>query len=109
MYQIVLHIFGDKDSPCCTNYDLKKTGRGNFDCYNLSEIESLLISFYMDNFLKLFPSKEQAKQLCQEMIEIMAAGGFNLTKVNNKSPDVLGSLPDDKHEKSINHLEIDKE
>ena len=26
-----------------------------------------------------------------------------------KSPDVLGSLPDDKHEKSINHLEIDKE
>ena len=109
MYQIVLHTFGDKDSPCCINYDLKKTGRGNFDCYNLSEIESLLISFYMDNFLKLFPSKEQAKQLCQEMIEIMAAGGFNLTNVNNKSPDVLGSLPDNKHEKSINHLEIDKE
>ena len=63
----------------------------------------------MDHFLKSVPSEEQAKQLCQEMIEIMAAGGFNLTKFKSNSPDVLSSLPDDKHERSTNHLEIDKE
>ena len=63
----------------------------------------------MDHFLKSVPSEEQAKQLCQEMIETMAAGGFNLTKFKSNSPDVLSSLPDDKHERSTNHLEIDKE
>ena len=63
----------------------------------------------MDHFLKSVPSEEQAKQLCQEMIKIMAAGGFNLTKFKSNSPDVLSSLPDDKHERSTNHLEIDKE
>ena len=43
------------------------------------------------------------------MIEVMAAGVFNLTKFKSHSPDVLGSLPDDKNERSTNHLKIDKE
>ena len=62
----------------------------------------------MDYFLKSVSSEEQAKQLCQEMIEVMSAGGSNLSKFKSNSPDVLGSLPDDKHERSTNHLEIDK-
>ena len=107
MYQMVVRIFGGKDSPCCANYALKKTG--NFNCYNPSTIESLLKSFYMDDFLKSVPSKEQAKQLCLETIEVMAACGFNLTKFKSNSPDVLSSLPDYKSERSTNHLKIDKE
>ena len=62
----------------------------------------------MDDFLKSVPSEEKAKQLCQEMIEVMAAGSFSLTKFKSNSLDALGSLPDDKHERSTNHLEIDK-
>ena len=104
-----VHIFGGKDSPYCANYALRKTGRDNFNCYNLSTIESVLKSFYMDDLLKSVPSEVQAKQLCLEMIEVMTAGGFNLSKFKSNSPDVLSSLPDDKHERSINHLEIDKE
>ena len=37
----------------------------------------------------------------------MAVGGFNLLKFKGK--DVLRLLPDGKHEKSANHLEINKE
>ena len=106
---MVVHIFGGKGSLSYANYVLKKTGRDNFNHYNPSTIESVLKSFYMDHFLKSVSSEEQAKQLCQEMIEIMAAGGFNLTKFKSNSPDVLSSLPDDKHERSTNHLEVDKE
>ena len=39
----------------------------------------------------------------------MTAHGFNLTKFKSNSPEVLGSLPDDKHERSTSHLETDKE
>ena len=59
--------------------------------------------------MKSVPLEEQAKQLCQEMIEVMAASGFNLTKSKSNSSDVLGSLPYEKHERSTNHLKIDKE
>ena len=104
----MVHIFDGKDSPCCANYVLKKTGRDNFNHYNPSTIESLLKLFYMLDFLKSVPSKEQAKQLCQEMIEVMAADVFSLTKCKSNSADVLSLLPDDKHERSTNHLETDK-
>ena len=60
---MVVHIFGEKDSPCCANYALKKTGRDNFDEYDASTIESVLKSFYMDDFLI---SEVQAITLCQE-------------------------------------------
>ena len=43
------------------------------------------------------------------MIEVVAAGSFNLTKFKSNLPDVLSSLPDDKHERSTDHLETDKE
>ena len=42
------------------------------------------------------------------MIEVIAAGSFNLTKFKINLPDVLSSLPDDKHERSKNHLKTDK-
>ena len=108
MYQIKVHFFDGKDSPCCANYALKKTGRDNFNHYYPLTIESVLKSFYMVDFLKSVPSKEQAKQLCQEMIEVMAADVFSLTKCKCNLADVLSSLPDDKHERSTNHLETDK-
>ena len=38
----------------------------------------------------------------------MVARRFNVAKFKSYSPDVLGSLPDDKHERSTKHLEIDK-
>ena len=40
-------------------------------------------------------------------VKVVAARGFNLFKFKGK--DVLSLLPDDKQEKSANHLEIDKE
>ena len=40
-------------------------------------------------------------------VKVVAVGGFNLFKF--KSKDVLSLLPDDKHEKSANHLQTDKE
>ena len=86
---MVVHIFGDKDSSCCANYALKKTGRAKFNCYNLPTIEILINSFYVDDFLKSVPSEEPAKQFCLEIIEVMAAGGLKLTKLNSNSPAVL--------------------
>ena len=63
----------------------------------------------MDDFLKLVPLGKQVKELCQEMIDVMAAGGFSLTKFKSTSQDVLDLLSADECEKSTKQMEIDKE
>ena len=109
IYQMVVHIFGGKDSPCYANYALKRTGRDNFDVYNASTVESVLNSFYMDDFLKPVISEVQAIILCQEMIQVIERGGFNLEKYKSNSDRVLKALPDNKYEKTTQNLEIDAE
>ena len=45
-----VHIFGGKDSLCCSNYILKRTGRDNFGSFEASTIKTVLKLFYMDHF-----------------------------------------------------------
>ena len=61
VYQMVVHIFGNKDSPRCAKYALKKTGRNNFNCYNPSTIESVLKSFYIDDILEISPIRRTSQ------------------------------------------------
>ena len=106
-YQMVVHIFGGKDSPSCANYALKRTGHDNSASFNPSTVESVLKSFYMDDFLKPVISEEQAKDLCKEMIDIMKKGEFNLNKFKSNSINVLKALPEGICQITVQQLEID--
>ena len=68
VYQMVVHIFGGKDSPCCANYVFKKLEKITSTTTTHQQLTVLKL-FYMDDFLKSVPSEEQTKQLCQEMIK----------------------------------------
>ena len=68
VYQMVVHIFGGKDSPCCANYALKKLEKITSTATTHQQLRVLKL-FYMDDFLKSVQSEEQTKQLCQEMIK----------------------------------------
>ena len=63
----------------------------------------------MDDFLKSVTSEVQAITLCQEMIQVMERGGFNLTKFKSNSNMVSKALPDNEYEKTTQDLEIDAE
>ena len=63
----------------------------------------------MDDFLKSVTSEVQAIILCQEMIQVMERGGFNLTKFKSNSNMVLKALPENEYEKTTQDLEIDAE
>ena len=63
----------------------------------------------MDDFLKSVTSEVQAITLCQEMIQVMERGGFNLTKFKSNSNMVLKALPENEYEKTTQDLEIDAE
>ncbi len=93
MYQMLVHIFGAKDSPTCANYAVKRTARDNIDKFDPATIETALRAFYVDDLLKSVPSEEMAIWLSKELISLLKSGGFRLTKFSSTSQVVLDALP----------------
>ena len=50
-------------------------------------------SFCMDNLLKSVETEEEAISTIKQLIELMEIGGFNLTKFESNSKEVLDCLP----------------
>ena len=72
-----VHVFGGTSSPGCCNYALRKTAIDNEVRYGEDAYQTLLTSFYVDDFLK---SLETAIRLIRNVTAMCQTGGFNLTK-----------------------------
>ena len=49
--------------------------------------------FYMDDLLTSKPNPDEATNLAKQLIEILATGGFRLTKWMSNSREVLTAIP----------------
>ena len=87
VYQYVRHIFGSKDSPTCANYALKRTATDNQDKFP-EAAGSVLTNFYMDDYLESSPTVEEATQKATDLVELLALGGFKLTKFVSNVPSI---------------------
>ncbi|XP_074659583.1 uncharacterized protein LOC141912256 [Tubulanus polymorphus] len=92
VFKMLVHIFGARDSPCCANYALKRSARDNIDCFSSIAVNSVLRNFYVDDFLKSVPGDSKALQLAYEVKDILAKGGFHLTKWMSSSKWVLSQI-----------------
>ncbi|XP_055678141.1 uncharacterized protein LOC129786910 [Lutzomyia longipalpis] len=54
--------------------------------------------FYIDDFLSGAPTVEAAKELVQQMSDLMHKGGFHLTKWMSNDPAVLEGIPEEERE-----------
>ena len=91
--QMLVHIFGAKDSLTCAIHALQQTARDNMDNFSALTVETILRAFYVDDLLKSVLSNETAITLVKELIEILKCGGFRLTKWLSNSKTVLQSIP----------------
>ena len=94
VYQMLVHIFGAKDSANVANYVIKRTARDNCTKFRPIAILTALRSFYVDDLLKALKSPEEAIYLLREMIEMMKCGGFRLCKILSNSKTVLKAFPE---------------
>ena len=92
-YQMLVHIFGATDSPCCTNFAVKRVARDNKEKCNRVASDSILKSFYADNLFKSVIATEEAVNLAKEISDVMRSGGFRLTKFISKDKDTMNSTP----------------
>ena len=77
-YQMLVHIFGAKDSPAYANYVLKRAARDNFQDFGASNFETVLRNFYVDDLLKFVHSNDDVIKLAKELIKMLHPGGFHL-------------------------------
>ena len=93
VYQMLVHIFGAKDSPTVANYAVKRTARETCHQFSALAFETALRSFYVDDLLKAVNSVDEAVSLAKEMMDMLKSRGFRLCKFLSNSKAVMEALP----------------
>ncbi|KAK3745999.1 hypothetical protein QZH41_017318, partial [Actinostola sp. cb2023] len=106
-YVMTVHIFGAADSPCSANSMLKKTADDNEKDFDPVTVETVRHNFYVDDVLKSVPIASAATRLAEQLTEICAKGGFNLTKFMSNNRQVLAKIPSEKRAMPALNLDLD--
>ena len=105
---MTVHLFGGASSPSCANFALKKTAEDNKEEFDPVTIETVQKNFYVDDCLKSVKSEKEAIQLANQLRELLAKGGFRLTKWVSNSREVINSLPESERAASAKDLDLEK-
>ena len=106
--QMLVHIFGAKDSATCAIHALRQTARDNHLDFDALTYETILKCFYVDDLLKSLNDEKQLSQLANELIEICRRGGFRLTKFLSNSKLLTDALPPEEVSPNVS-VDIDTE
>ena len=107
-YAMKVHLFGGASSPSCANFALRRTAQDNqaeFDPETAATVER---NFYVDDCLKSVATDPEAVRLATQLRELLARGGFRLTKWISNSKAVLESLPESERSEQVKDLNLDK-
>ena len=108
-YQMLVHIFGAKSSPSVAGYALRRTAKDNVHDHSEAATDAVLRDFYVDDLLKSFPDEEEAKSVSKELQCLLAKGGFQLTKWNSNSREVLEEFPVENRAPVVKNLDLESE
>ncbi|XP_043191513.1 uncharacterized protein LOC122364821 [Amphibalanus amphitrite] len=104
-YRMKVHLFGATSSPSCANFALHRTAADN-DSLSREASETIRNNFYVDDVLKSVKDEETAIKLMKDLKAMCALGGFNLTKFNSNSIEVLQSVPKQDRSKQVKDLTL---
>ena len=92
-YVMCVHVLGKLDSPCVTNYTLRKTAIDQKANYNYDIIDAVHKNFYIDNYLGSYGNMDLAKETVVNVTKLLSEGGFRLTKWISNFNSLLEVLP----------------
>ena len=109
-YQMMVHLFGGIWSPSCAKFALRRVAEDNASLFDNEVIQAVRRSFYVDDLLKAVKDADEAIMMQKQLTDLLARGGFHLTKWVSNSRYVLDAIPEDERSKELKnvHLEDDK-
>ena len=106
-HQMLVHLFGASSSPCCASCALKKTAK-DFGCdFDAQTVDTVNRNFYVDDCLKSVATLPEASRLANQLVQLLAKGGFHLTKWISNSREVLEEIPPGESAPSMANLDLE--
>ncbi|XP_068738988.1 uncharacterized protein [Montipora capricornis] len=106
-HQMLVHLFGASSSPCCASFALKKTANDNKSSFDVLTIDTVNRNFYVDDCLKSVSTVPEAHRLVSQLSNLLAQGGFHLTKWISNCREVSKSIPAHERAPSIRDLDLE--
>ena len=106
-FQMRVHVFGCFSSPGCASFVLRRTATDNQDHFDEETVETVRKNFYVDDCLKSVQSEQDAVRLTGQLRDLLAKGGFRLTKWLSKSHSVIESVAVSERAGSVKNLDLD--
>ena len=107
-FKMLVHIFRAKSSPCCANKALLQTANDNESKCGKDVADVVRRNFYVDDLLKSTTTIEKATDLALKLIDLLAQGGFRLTKFMSNRKEVLRKIPVGERATPALDLDLDK-
>ncbi|XP_033105089.1 uncharacterized protein LOC117107502 [Anneissia japonica] len=106
VYRMLVHLFGATSSPSCAGYALRRTAADNESEHNVAAVETVRNNFYVDDCLKSVKTTEEAIELSSQLRELLAKGGFRLTKWLSNDRQVLEKIPKSETAATVFNLDL---
>ena len=106
-FRMTRHLFGGIWSPSCASFALKQVVKDYGELYDTETAFTVNNNFYVDDCLKSVRTEAEAEKLVKEVVELLARGGFRLTKWLSSSRSVLKSIPEGERAKKAVNLDLD--
>ena len=107
-YKMNVNLFGKTDSPCCSNWALRKTALDNQQQFNENVVNAVLKRSYMDDYLDSFDGPQTAVKTNTDVVALLKLGGFDLAKFISNSRDILKEISPGKLSPKIVNLDLDE-
>lgn len=90
-YKMLVHLFGATSSPSIATFVLQKCASDHEEEFGHETAETVRRIFYVNDCLKSVKDEGTAITLRTNLINMLAKGGFHLTKWSSNSKKVLNS------------------
>ena len=93
VYRMCVHLFGGVWSPSCASFALRRVAVDHKMNFPEETIRTVLKNFYADDCLKAVGTTEGAINIVRSLCQLLALGGFRLTKWVSNDRRVLEAVP----------------
>ena len=107
VYRMTSHLFGGVWSPSCAAYALRHTVHDFQDEFPRDVNTAVLDNFYVDDCLVSTTDDEAASQMVTLLSQLLAKGGFRLTKWISNSRVVMSNVPQIERAKPMRSLDLE--